>query len=235
MLSLLTDKEESKMEKDSMVFLRGQVWYWKDPLYGSKEENGNSGVLKLDPSLRFSRYVIILQDMQIPSYSISVIPCSTSTTSVFDVPVHLPTCPPGTSSFARTASIFPAHIQSLENYVCTLTTKTMNRIEEMVLKLLIPNMYREIPIPSKTVKTNNVVLFESKTKTSNKPTINWNEKNILKFITMYQSKGIEVVRKEFNLSESTAKNYYYNFRKKLYPNSKVKAMPNMYALEGFEK
>ena len=42
----------------SMIYKRGQVWYWKDPIYGSKE-NGCQ-IHMGEAGLRYNRYVVII-------------------------------------------------------------------------------------------------------------------------------------------------------------------------------
>jgi hypothetical protein len=61
------------MEDRSYTFVRGQVWYWDDPIFGRKE--GNMTIPPWDASVRFSRYVIVAQStLTINPLSVLVIP-----------------------------------------------------------------------------------------------------------------------------------------------------------------
>lgn len=211
-------KEGVEMEKAS-IFMRGQIWYWEDPLYGSKSDS-NLGVTKFDSMMRFSRYALIIQDTTNTNLSAVVsIPISTSKHFDTDVEIMLPNNPPESPSYLRIQNIFPAHPKSFTSYVCTLSEKTMERIEKMLVQVLIPGLTISSEEPIET--DDNVIPLQSKksTITETKP-ISWTPKNIQKFVTMYSSEGPDAVSNAFNLSRATVLTYYSKFKKKQLPNGK---------------
>ncbi len=127
------------MEK-SKIFIRGQIWYWEDPIYGAKTEGKQ---INIGEQLeRYSRYVIITQTTNtIDTSNILVIPCSTSNIDEYNVLVPITSnifhsC----STYAVPRKIFPIHPATLTNYVCMLPEEYMKRIEANLLKILSPSV-----------------------------------------------------------------------------------------------
>lgn len=134
--------KNSNLLEHSQVHLRGQVWYWQDPIYGSKEERNivDNG----EATERFNRYCIVVQDTNtITSGSILVVPCTTSiNSSTFNevVKVHLTHLMKECDTYAKVRCVFPVNPKCLARYICTLSDSDMKRIESALLKLLIPSI-----------------------------------------------------------------------------------------------
>lgn len=129
--------------ENSSLFIRGQVWYWDDPIYGRKEN-------KLEVSigeavLRYSRYCVIAQTTNtIDKSSVLVIPCSSSNHTPHDVPAPLAHIFHDNFTYARTRGIFPVHPKFLQRYICTLPENIMKQIEVELVKLLLPSVYENM-------------------------------------------------------------------------------------------
>lgn len=127
------------MENSSM-FLRGQVWYWEDPIYGRKENNLEVSIG--EAIMRFNRYCIIAQTTEtIAKSSVLVIPCSSTNNTPHDVPIPLAHVFHENYTYARTRSIFPVHPKFLQRYICTLSENTMKQIEAEICKMLLPSVF----------------------------------------------------------------------------------------------
>lgn len=129
--------------ENSCLFIRGQVWYWEDPIYGRKEN-------KLEVSigeavLRYSRYCVIAQTTNtIDKSSVLVIPCSSSNHTPHDVPAPLAHIFHDNFTYARTRGIFPVHPKFLQRYICTLPENIMKQIEVELIKLLLPSVHENM-------------------------------------------------------------------------------------------
>lgn len=129
--------------ENSCLFIRGQVWYWEDPIYGRKEN-------KLEVSigeavLRYSRYCVIAQTTNtIDKSSVLVIPCSSTNHTPHDVPAPLAHIFHDNFTYARTRGIFPVHPKFLQRYICTLPKNVMKHIEVELVKLLLPSVYENM-------------------------------------------------------------------------------------------
>jgi len=121
------------------MFIRGQVWYWEDPICGKKEFGIN--VPNNDVNMRYNRYCIIAQTTKtITNNMILVIPCSSTNNDPNDVKIHLMHLFNENYSYAKIRSIFPANPKSLTRYICTLSEESMLKIEAEVMKLLTPTI-----------------------------------------------------------------------------------------------
>lgn len=129
--------------ENSCLFIRGQVWYWEDPIYGRKEN-------KLEVSigeavLRYSRYCVVAQTTNtIDKSSVLVIPCSSSNHTPHDVPAPLAHIFHDNFTYARTRGIFPVHPKFLQRYICTLPENIMKQIEVELIKLLLPSVHENM-------------------------------------------------------------------------------------------
>lgn len=126
--------------ENSTIFIRGQIWYWKDPVYGSKEEGKQ--VELGDSLLRYNRYVLVVQTTDtISNGYVSVIPLSTKCRSDYDIMIPI-RCNIYNDYFtyAKTRLIFPAHQGTLIKYVCTVPDTYMDQIEFKLSELLTPRM-----------------------------------------------------------------------------------------------
>lgn len=125
--------------ENSTLFIRGQVWFWEDPVYGRKENNSEISIG--EATLRYSRYCIIAQTTDtIDSNSVLVIPCSSSNHTPHDVPVPLTHLFHDNFTYARTKLIFPVHPKFLQRYICTLHDDVMKQVEIELIKMLVPSI-----------------------------------------------------------------------------------------------
>lgn len=116
---------------------RGQVWYWEDPVYLDKKKS--LSVDKDEYTLRYSRYVLILQDPNsIRKDSVLVAPLTSTDNRKEDVEIWID---PKQFSYVRLDKIMPVCSQNLIRYVCTLSIETMNYVDGMIMKLTLPTIY----------------------------------------------------------------------------------------------
>ena len=129
------------MEK-STLFIRGQIWYWEDPIYGNKE-NGKIVTIG-ENTLRYNRYVLIVQTTEmIDKSSIMVVPCSSKRASQCDVPINVRSLYTESPGYAKCKMLFPAHPRFLTRYVCTVPDEVMNNIDAVLIKNLLPGLCRK--------------------------------------------------------------------------------------------
>ena len=123
----------------SRIFLRGQVWFWTDPIFGNKKDNNE--ITKGEIGLRYSRYVVILQD-EVNAIGTLVVPLSSQNHTANDVEVPLMIGPQfrESVSYAKCRSIFPVAVCQLKQYICTLPEEKMKEIEGEIIKLMVPRI-----------------------------------------------------------------------------------------------
>lgn len=132
--------------ENSSLFIRGQVWYWEDPIYGRKENNINVSIG--EATVRYNRYCIVAQTTNtIDRSSVLVIPCSSTNHTQHDIQAPLAHVFRDNFTYARTRGIFPVHPRFLQKYICTLPENTMKQIELKLIELLIPSMHDAIKEP----------------------------------------------------------------------------------------
>lgn len=125
--------------ENSSLFIRGQVWYWEDPIYGRKENNIDVSIG--EATLRYNRYCIIAQTTEsVSRSSVLVIPCSSNSHNSHDIPIPLAHLFHDNFTYARTLEIFPVHPKFLQRYICTLPESVMKKIEAELIKTLIPSL-----------------------------------------------------------------------------------------------
>ena len=123
----------------AITFIRGQVWYWEDPVFGRKENNISVPIG--ESSIRYSRYCIIIQDTNtITNDSILVIPCSSTNDNEHDVTISLHHLFNDKYTYAKTRAIYPVHPRYLKSYVCTLPEEIMLDIDAQLLKIALPTV-----------------------------------------------------------------------------------------------
>ena len=213
-------------------FVRGQVWYWVDPIYGSKSER------KLVPideqTIRYSRPVLIVQDASTMNRSILVAPISTTFEEAENekaISVMF-TNPEGKDSRIAIGSIMPVSPMALTNYKYTFTEDAMN---EIMGKLAILLGLKLSPLSHRTnnesselyqhTQVNNTEptkeIIPAPVSTSNNqenelepdPEINiprtakgrimWNDELKKQFLEMYDTLGSVKTAKIFGISKST--------------------------------
>jgi len=125
--------------------LKGQVWHWRDPLYGDKCENKPMNGY-YESVTRFSRYVIIIQDeSNADSHSMLAIPCSSTRRYETDIEIELYSNSNAVNrTYAQTRKVFPVHPKSLNKYICTLDKETVQKLDSIIVSLIAPNIVDQI-------------------------------------------------------------------------------------------
>ena len=193
----------------SYMFMRGQIWYWEDPLYGRKERHEEP--TQLDACLRFSRYVLVAQTTEsINPISVMVIPCSSGDKNEYSVKLPLNHGGFTNNSFARVDLMFPAHPKSLLRYVCTLSDSVMEKIDNRIANLLFPGS------PALTIESEDEAPHQTpeipEVKKRNRRS-RWDTSTIDRFMELYDTNGIESVCEEFDIKPVSAKKYYIKWTK----------------------
>lgn len=127
------------MKKDeSKIFIRGQVWYWEDPIYGNKTNHQQDlEIPQGEQAMRFSRYVVIVQNTDsINNNSVLVIPCTTKSGCRFNVPISILHLMKTNVSNVDVESIMSVNQKQLKRYICTLSETTMGKINDALLHVL---------------------------------------------------------------------------------------------------
>jgi len=123
------------MKKGKRKFIRGQVWHWNDPIY--KEKAFGKKVNKMEGTMRYSRYVLIIQaDDSDYNDNILVVPCSSTQKYPGDIQIRIPTGE--TKSYVRPEYMMPVNKSSLNKCVCQVNYATMHKIDAAVASLLFP-------------------------------------------------------------------------------------------------
>ena len=123
----------------SNMFMRGQVWYWEDPVYGKKEYGIQVPIGEC--GMRYNRYCVIVQNTKrIGSGPILVIPCSSHSDKHHDVKIQIATHTTDHYTYAKPNMVFPVHGKMLTRYICTLSDEAMKRIEAELIKFMIPSV-----------------------------------------------------------------------------------------------
>lgn len=118
--------------EDSKIFIRGQVWYWEDPVYGDKSNQQNTEIPQGEQAMRFNRYVIIVQNTDsIRNNSVLVIPCTTKDYK-YNVKVSISHLTKSNVTNANVESIISVHQKQLKRYICTLSEVSMKRIDKVL-------------------------------------------------------------------------------------------------------
>ena len=222
----------------TIIFEKGQIWHWEDPIYGSKSDRR---AIHKNVSLQcYSRYVLIVQNTE----SIRIkepIMCIPLTSSVTDDEVKSKKymklliynkTKNAAISYAALDRMFPVSAKSLTSYQCKIGYQDMIAIERMIHDLIISpeedeKQYQNYP-PQITIediedadinkckKSDNDLLQDTKPKKSNNARKEiWTPKAKAKYLEEYYSKGSEFVQKKYNLSKRSISNYAYMFKKEL--------------------
>ena len=124
--------------ENSSIYLRNQIWYWHDPIYGEKEAKRTVDLG--EATVRFSRYVLIVQNSNTINGSLLVVPCSSSKTSDTDVPIPIAHLYHSGITYIRVHSVFPVSPKALQRYICTVPDHVMKDIELGLIQLLAPTV-----------------------------------------------------------------------------------------------
>ena len=121
------------MKKNFSKFMRGQIWMWKDPIYGYKPQGFAAD--SAEGSLRYSRPVLILQGADTYSdASFLVAPLTTQSGHPYSITLQMPN---GNMSNIRINKITSVHPRQLTDYVCTLGDPIMEIVDVMIRHLLL--------------------------------------------------------------------------------------------------
>lgn len=133
-------KGKVKKMNESTCFMRGQIWYWDDPIYGEKGTKQTAAIG--EATLRYSRYCLIIGATDTLTQSgIMAIPCSSSMNTPYDVPIMVAKYFNEGYTYARCKELFPVHSRCLTRYVCTISDEDMKKIEGTLIHLLMPGVY----------------------------------------------------------------------------------------------
>lgn len=227
------------MEK-SKVFLRGQIWFWFDPIYGNKEQNRH--VTDGEQTMRYSRYVLIVQDDRtIDNHALLVIPLSSQNHDKNDVPVTISFLSGNKNKcYAKCQCLWPVSMSQMRKYICTLSEEVMKEIDEKIIKLLLPGVAEKlgIRVPAdiydsilksadseiSDMDTEDLVVEEDIDPEPVDETIpivkknligkKWTDERIENFVRTYVTEGEDVAREMFGLSKSTVQKYIHTWRKR---------------------
>ena len=188
-------------------YLRGQVWHWVDPVYGDK--NNGKLVAKDEATLRYSRYVIIMQDTNTIATSCIVVPCSTQ--KAYDdqneVVFYIYDAK---ASYARCQLLTVVSTSNLDNYICTLSDEDMDRISAMVGYVLgISEKPAEEPVETEEQAVH-VDKIDSRAKSSK-----WDNQKMKIFIEDFDSHGCSETSEMYGLTEKSCRKYYSSFKKRV--------------------
>jgi hypothetical protein len=209
------------------VFLKSQVWFWKDPIYG-KKETGKT-ILEGEALIRYSRYVVLMEDDR-DCGSMLVVPCSTINNSDEGVKINLNSSGRFNSCYAKVTKIFPASKKSLERYICTLGSNEFSKIQLALLKLLsldlcdlsqidpnddkveevkVENNLKVVSPPLVEIQQSEpIVQVEKKDEVVKKPYSKanklWTEKRKADFMEVYENEGPKAAAEKFNLVKTAA-------------------------------
>ena len=227
----------------TIIFEKGQIWHWEDPIYGSKSDRR---AIHKNVSLQcYSRYVLIVQNTETIRIKEPIM-CVPLTSSVTDDEIKgkkymklliYNKTKNAAISYAALDRMFPVSAKSLTSYQCKIGMDEMNSIENMLYDLLCTydeydqsrNYPAQITIEdiedADIKKTDNDELEYSKPKKQKKqePTKKakkdrkeiWTPEAKAKYLEEYYSKGSEFVQKKYNLSKRSISNYAYMFKKEL--------------------
>lgn len=127
--------------QQSYRYLKGQVWFWEDPIYGRKS---GKNIDKNEGGIRYSRYVVIMQNTSAIQDTVLVIPLSSNRRYSNSVEINLSHRNNSTISYARVEKIFPANPAALDRYICTLAPEVMEEITRHLQSLIIDDKCEEV-------------------------------------------------------------------------------------------
>ena len=228
------------MSSASSTFVRGQIWYWDDPLFGRKENN--QVVQNGESTIRYNRYCLIVQTTNtITSTSVLVIPCSSVNNTPHDV--KIPMIHSGIHenfTYAKCRALFPVNPGCLKNYVCTLSDEMMEIIDNEIATLLFPKaIYQQLSLSDVTSDSNDLLsdsnednikdndikislselddyLGKQRPAVYSRPrtkSTKWSHEDIKNFMKFYGKNGLEVTSEKYKLKPATVKNYISKWEK----------------------
>ena len=190
------------MERSSM-FRKGQIWYWEDPIAGKKDDGYTMPIG--EAAVRFSRYVLIVQDPDtIGSKSVLVAPISSKiSNSEYDVKCHITKMYCETTSYIRTASLMPVHPAFLKDYICTVSNDTMETVDGCILKILAPYVIKAI----RNIKCDPEQILSVNLKNESSD-ITLKDNFVKKCVKEFMQDCVTPANSEVKISAKTLKNFY---------------------------
>lgn len=190
-------------------YLRGQIWHWNDPLYGEKKDG--KYIEGFDGTIRYSRYVLVVQDTDTIDTTAIVIPIST-TYREGSVEFYIND---DKASYARCGNITTVSTKTLDNYICTMVEDDMSKIMTQLKYMLgfgeKPNIEPVLTTPE-TAPATQADSSASETETGRHK---WDKSAMQTFIEDFDNHGVQYASLMYTLSEKSARKYYSNFKIKL--------------------
>lgn len=189
-------------------YLRGQIWHWNDPLYGEKKDG--KYIEGFDGTIRYSRYVLVVQDTDTIDTTAIVIPIST-TYREGSVEFYIND---DKASYARITNVTTVSTKTLDNYICTMVDDDLNKIMAQMKYILgfgeKPNIEPVLTTPTtqtteKTTEQDDASVGRHK----------WDKSAMQTFIEDFDNHGVQYASLMYTLSEKSARKYYSNFKIKL--------------------
>ena len=213
----------SVINNNGYKFLRGQMYWWNDPICKQKASNVSSPFG--EETVRHSRPVILIQDHTcIENGSVLVIPCSSSTHNKHDIAITDPEIQKQYSvTYLRVDKIMPVNVNTLSRYMLTLNDEIMRKIEKKISKILFPNLnydwnkndniYKD-DLGRRHVKSNVLISTKlySKDIIDDVPDSKWTKSKIKQFCEDFVNIPLWQVSEIYDISESTCIKYFRNWR-----------------------
>ena len=129
-------------KRNAKKFMAGQVWYWQDPIFGAKSDENNINLG--EGPLRYSRYVLLIQNSDGRRPTIMVAPLTTRSCCSLDVGLYMPCSPYGAiHTHVKVDGVTTVNIHQLKRYICTLTPAQM----EMVQEAIWGSLFEDVAVP----------------------------------------------------------------------------------------
>lgn len=198
------------------TFSKGQIWYWTDTVFGKKDSP--LGIPPVgESSIRYSRYVLIVQNTNMinSNYSVLAIPTSSTNSSKYDIPIRIPGH--DRISYAKPYAIFPASPLALKHYICAIDDNAIKEIDNAVSKFLLSGFTNENvddeSLASEEINEEEIITKpESITDSYQKKTDKWTDEEKVKFVQMYYTAGIDETATKYSIKRKTAISYIYKWK-----------------------
>ena len=200
-------------------YLRGQIWHWNDPVYGEKKDG--KWVDSYESIMRYSRYVIIMQDTDTINGTALIVPCSTQP-GADDTEVEF-SIYDGKASYARCKLITPVQTKQLDNYIGTLDDDTMQTITAMTAYLIGFGEKPEMQEEEKQIEELKSIMEKEEDPEKEDTERNkswdrskkWDKDKMKVYIEDFDNRGCQYASLMYNLTEKSARKYYSSFKLKL--------------------
>lgn len=227
----MSHEEDADTSSDVCIYKRGQLWHWEDPVYDKKGEGYR--IESGEASLRYSRYVLIVQnvDHSVPK-TVSVIPLTTLEDPNDDIRIRV--YDNKRQSVVKCRHIMPVSVKCLSRYIGTVHTSKMREIDERISQIYLPKQTPAAVVKEEVVEepvtiapiTEAIVeekpeqvaeiqeeIVEPIQRHSGGPKKFWTMERINEFIIFYELNGVEKAALRYGISVYTATNYYEKWLK----------------------